>query len=363
LLSARLKEEEEKRIELTERQAGILDFLQRQRRVMIAGGAGTGKTLIAKEKASRLAGEGMRVLLLCYNRGLADHLREQCASIEGLDVASFHQVCDLWTRRVLAESGVDLLAEARREYPGADLFNHLMPIALSNAVDRSGGIYDAIIVDEAQDFADDFWLPVEMLLTDPESGLLYVFLDENQDIYRRSASIPIHGEPLVLDRNCRNTAAIHEAAYRHYRGGLVQRSAIAGSPVEFLNAPTLEQQAKQIGQLVTRLTQTEGILAHEIAVLLCTARNRATCEKLLSQCPLPKTLRLGRIEDYGPDSLTVDTVARFKGLERAVIIVWEFADCDPDRDRETFYVGLSRAKSLLFICGTKEAHTAKFGDI
>lgn len=88
LLSARLKEEEEARIELTERQAGILDLLQRQRRVMIAGGAGTGKTLIAKEKAVRLAGEGMRVLLLCYNRGLADHLREQCAEIDGLDVVS-----------------------------------------------------------------------------------------------------------------------------------------------------------------------------------------------------------------------------------------------------------------------------------
>ncbi len=360
LLSARLKEEEEARIELTERQAGILDLLQRQRRVMIAGGAGTGKTLIAKEKAVRLAGEGMRVLLLCYNRGLADHLREQCAEIDGLDVASFHQVCDLWIRRALAETGLDLLAEARRTYPGAELYNELMPIALSNAVDRSGGVYDAVIVDEAQDFADDFWLPVEMLLTDPDAGMLYVFLDEIQDIYRRSASIPVLGEPLVFDRNCRNTTAIHDLAYRHYRGGPVQRPSIAGSPLEFLTAPTLELQAQQIGQLVTRLTQTEGIAAHDIAILLCTARNREVCEKLLHQYQLPKSIRLGRIEDYGPDCLTLDTVARFKGLERAVTIVWEFGECDPERDRETLYVGLSRAKSLLYLCGTKEASAAKF---
>lgn len=360
LLSARLKDEEVRRIELTERQSGILDFLQRQRRVMIAGGAGTGKTLIAREKAARLAGEGMRVLLLCYNRGLADHLREQCAGIEGLDVASFHQVCDLWTRRVLAETGTDLLAEARRAYPGADHYNELLPIALSSAIDHSGGIYDAIIVDEAQDFADDFWLPVEMLLTDHESGLLYVFLDENQDIYSRSASIPVLGEPLVLDRNCRNTAAIHDSAYRHYRGGPVQRPAIIGSPVEILAAPTLELQARQIGQLVTRLTQTEGIAAHDIAVLLCIAKNRETCERFLLQCGLPKSIRMGRIEDYGPNGLTVDTVARFKGLERAVTILWEFGDCDLERDRETLYVGLSRAKSLLYLCGTKEAIAAKF---
>jgi len=235
-----------------------------------------------------------------------------------------------------------------------------MPIALSNAVDRSGGVYDAVIVDEAQDFADDFWLPVEMLLTDPDAGMLYVFLDEIQDIYRRSASIPVLGEPLVFDRNCRNTTAIHDLAYRHYRGGPVQRPSIAGSPLEFLTAPTLELQAQQIGQLVTRLTQTEGIAAHDIAILLCTARNREVCEKLLHQYQLPKSIRLGRIEDYGPDCLTLDTVARFKGLERAVTIVWEFGECDPERDRETLYVGLSRAKSLLYLCGTKEASAAKF---
>ena len=359
LLSARLREEEDRRIELTDRQASILDLLKRQRRVMIAGGAGTGKTLIAREKAARLAGEGMRVLLLCYNRGLADHLREGCSQIEGLDVATFHQVCDLWTRRVLAETGTDLLADARRSYPGADLYNVLMPIALTNAVDRRGGIYDAIIVDEAQDFADDFWLPVEMLLTDPTTGLLYVFLDENQDIYRRSASIPVPGEPLVLNRNCRNTAIIHDMVYRYYRGGPVQQPAIPGSPVEVLAAPTLELQTRQIGQLITRLTQTEGIAAHDIAVLLCKASNRETCERLLGQCHLPKSVRLGRIEDFGPNGLTVDTVARFKGLERAVTIVWEFGDCDSERDRETLYVGLSRAKSLLYVCGTKEACAAK----
>jgi hypothetical protein len=190
--------------------------------------------------------------------------------------------------------------------------------------------------------------------------LLYVFLDENQDIYRCSASIPVQGEPFVLDRNCRNTGYIHDAAYLHYRGGPVQRPAIAGSRVEILTAPTLELQARQIGQLVTRLTEAEGIAAHDIAVLLCSPSNRETCEKFLRHCHLPKSIQLGRIEDYGPNSLTVDTVARFKGLERAVTIVWEFGDCDPERDRETLYVGLSRAKSLLYACGTKEACAAKF---
>jgi len=36
--------------------------------------------------------------------------------------------------------------------------------------------------------------------------MIYVFLDENQDIYRRSTNIPVPGEPMVLDCNCRNTS-------------------------------------------------------------------------------------------------------------------------------------------------------------
>lgn len=118
LLSARIGEEEEHRIELTRRQMAVLDLLSRHRHVVISGGAGTGKTLIAREKAERLAAEGMRTLLVCYNRPLADHIREQTTGIELLDVASFHQLCDRWVRRAHTKLGRDLVAEAicQREY-------------------------------------------------------------------------------------------------------------------------------------------------------------------------------------------------------------------------------------------------------
>lgn len=361
LLSARLQDEEKERIRLTERQIQILDLLQRQRRVMIAGGAGTGKTLIAREKAVRLASEEMRTLLVCFNRGLADHLREQCTAVGYLDVASFHQVCHQWCRRAKVEAGRDVIAEARRDYPGADEFNQLMPLALANAVDALGPFYDAIVVDEAQDFGDEFWLPIEMLLTRLEHGLLYVFLDENQDIYRRSANIPVSGEPMVLDRNCRNTGAIHRGAYRHYRGMPVAPSEIEGVAVETLLSNGIDKQARAIIGLVTRLLVDEDILAHQIAVLICDGRRKDEFERAIVSLPLPKIARLGRLEDFGPGVLTIDTVARFKGLERDVIILCGFDGCSPDRDRETLYVGMSRAKSALYLCGTAEACARMFG--
>jgi len=355
LLSARIQDEEVRRIELTRRQAMVLDMLRRQRRVMISGGAGTGKTLIAREKAVRLADEGLRTLLVCFNRGLADHLREQCEGIDGLDVATFHQICHRWASRARMELGRDVMAEAGCDHPGADKFELQMPLALAAAVDLLGPAYDAIVVDEGQDFGDAFWLPIEMLLTRPDEGMLYVFLDENQDIYHRSASIPVPGEPMILDRNCRNTSAIHDAAYRHYRGTAVAAPEIAGVEVGTIHAGGIERQARAIGALLTRLIVAERIAPHDIAVLICKGALRSAYETVLARVPIPSDSRLGWIEEYDPGVITVDTVARFKGLERPVIILWALDDCTPGRDRETLYVGMSRAKSVLYICATREA--------
>ncbi|MGB3795929.1 MAG: ATP-binding domain-containing protein, partial [Alteraurantiacibacter sp.] len=319
----------------------------------VAGGAGTGKTLIAREKALRAANEGLQTLLVCFNRPLADFLREQCKDIDNLDVASFHQVCSAWSSRAEKEMGLDFLAEARRDHPRANEFDHIMPIALANAIDSLGPKYDAIIIDEAQDFGDEFWLPIEMLLTDLEQGLLYVFLDENQDIYRRSGSIPISSEPMVLDQNCRNTGAVHRAAYKHYRGIDVRPSPIEGVEVVSLPASSRASQARSIASLITKLVVEERIAPHDIAVLLCDKKAKAGYEEALCRIPIPKPARFGKLEDFGPNVVTIDTVARFKGLERNIVILWAFDDLSAEHDRETFYVGMSRAKSSLYLCGDR----------
>ncbi len=355
LLSARLADEESERITLTSRQATVLDFLTRQRRVMVVGGAGTGKTLIAREKAVRTAGDGLSTLLMCYNRGLADHLREQCRGIPGLEVATFHQLCRKWIDKAKTELGRDLIAEARRDYPGKDEFDHYQPIALAVALDILSPRYDAIVIDEGQDFGDEFWMPVEMLLSDHEKALLYVFLDENQDIYRRSAAIPVQGEPMVLDRNCRNTNRIHAAAYRYYRGGQIEAPPIAGAAVELLPAGDLEKQARAIAGLVTRLVSEDKVAPHDIGVLICDGRLTEQCRRALAAHPVPATMKWAPLEGYGSGSVTLDTVAKFKGLERSIIILWGLDNCSPTLDRGTLYVGMSRAKSVLYLCGERQA--------
>ena len=57
-LKTKIEEMEEVYIQLTKQQAALLDFLEEQRTAVIHGLAGTGKTVLAVEKAKRLASPG-----------------------------------------------------------------------------------------------------------------------------------------------------------------------------------------------------------------------------------------------------------------------------------------------------------------
>ena len=142
LLADALRDEEAERVRLTQEQARILDMLRGRRRVAISGGAGTGKTLLAVEKARRLAGEGFRTLLTCYNRQLADHLSRVCAGVPNLEVMSFHQLCYRRVEEAGRASGRDLLMEAKKTYPGADLYNVQYPNALGYSLDVVNDRYE-----------------------------------------------------------------------------------------------------------------------------------------------------------------------------------------------------------------------------
>ena len=74
-------------LRLSDQQFRILDMLDAERRVAVAGPAGSGKTLAAAEKARRLATQGFDVLFTCFNRPLADHLRKALADEPRIRVA------------------------------------------------------------------------------------------------------------------------------------------------------------------------------------------------------------------------------------------------------------------------------------
>ncbi len=360
LLRAELAYAEAELVRLTERQARVLRILGGRKRAVIAGGAGTGKTLIAVEKARQLAAAGQAVLLLCYNRPLADVLAHSLANTPNLTVMSYHQLCEQRIDLVRRQSGQDLLAEAAQSYPGhgdQHKFEVQMPFALALANEAlPENLYDSVIVDEAQDFSDEYWFGVETLLKDPNDGAFYLFTDRNQAIYRRDAKLPIEDEPFHLTANCRNTAPIHTLAYGFYVGTPVDASELVGPDVETACWETDQEQAAEIERRVRRLLTDEKLLPSDIVVLLA-KRPKSVLYEMLGRHRLPGKAQWS-FERRVPGTVLVDTVARFKGLESPVVLLWIGEEVSSAEEGETVYVGTSRAKYLMHVVGSAKACAA-----
>jgi hypothetical protein len=354
LVSAQLKEEETIRIQLTEQQTRILRILGQRRRAAICGGAGTGKTLLAVEKARQLASEGLRTLLLCFNRPLADHLKHVIGNQPNLLPMDFHQLCEWRVKEVERQTGRDLKEDAMLAYPGKDYYNVQLPYALALALEEVPDLYDAVIVDEGQDFREEFWLPVDMLLKDAKQSRLFVFYDPNQAVYRRPSTFPIIDVPFSLTINCRNTQFIHDAAYHYFAGELTDPPEIKGAPVEVIDAPSLSAQITRTLSLVVRLIVDEQVAPEDIAVLVPSLSKHSYYESLCAR-PLPRGITWAPERHRVPATVLIDTMHRFKGLEAAIVVLCGVDSLDPVRDRETLYVALSRPKSRLHLVGKADA--------
>ncbi len=92
-------------------------------------------------------------------------------------------------------------------------WEHDLPLQMTELAEAlpPGKRFDAIVIDEAQDFADEWWKPMLACLTDPETSGIYVFSDEAQRVFDREGSPPVPLVPLVLDHNLRNTRQIAKA--------------------------------------------------------------------------------------------------------------------------------------------------------
>lgn len=221
LLRYVLEEEERQFIRLTEEQFALLDFLQGHRRALIVGCAGSGKTLLALEQARRLGRQGFRVLLTCFNRALADRLK-QTDLPEPVDVQNFHRLVPA----IVQEAGLERELKQRTSgMPESSVYDELFPEMLARAAELLGPRYDALIVDEGQDFAESWFLALATLLNDPDHAIVYVFKDDNQNLFRPAFDLPWQmPAPFSLTRNCRNTRHIHQRVIRFYRADRVPQA-------------------------------------------------------------------------------------------------------------------------------------------
>jgi len=135
----------EERYQLDQHQIEIIDSIAHNQRVCIEGVAGSGKTVMAREGAIRMAAAGKRVQMLCFTDALAQWLAH---SLEGTGV----QVATVprFAAELLREQGdLDRLPATPEEWKEISLK------AAFDALPLLDERPEAVIVDEAQDLAEN----------------------------------------------------------------------------------------------------------------------------------------------------------------------------------------------------------------
>jgi AAA domain len=263
--------------------------LSHQHQALISGFAGSGKTMLALEKAVRLEHQGFRVLLLYYNRRLAEDLRTRVSWSINLYIYPFHDFC----MKIAQQTGMDEIVNAERN---DEYFRSILPKALYGIAKRRRVIYpsipwtyNAIIVDEGQDFYEEWWSALRELFPQGQESIFYIFYDNNQRLYPTPLSYPISVEPYPLTVNCRTTQAIHQQIMRFYPGKeIFQARGPQGRPPAFISCAAGDLQ-QTLEATVTRLTKEEGIPLKEMMILTPFSSKKATFD-------LPMGLWIGMVE-------------------------------------------------------------------
>lgn len=241
---------------------------------------------------------------------------------------------------------------------------HSIPLRFLQLLD-SGKIvppkYDAILVDEAQDWAP-VWFKIVNHLLDPDHGLLFLADDPSQSIFRhfswREKSVNVVGRTRWLRVPYRNTYEIYSAAYALIahnpdiqsslaeEGELVQPDVSSQEMRHSAALPLIRKASSNSNELmliknIVDSLRKQGVRDDQIAVLV--QHNR-------DQDPIAAILR-----GYG---VKVSPMRRFKGLEMEAIILPHLhkAFARPEEeanDRRLMYMAMTRARSYLYMtyCG------------
>jgi hypothetical protein len=342
-LAVVIAEEDREILRATSRQLAILGMLRLQSRVLLRGGAGTGKTVLAIEKARRSASQGRPTLFLCYNELLGEFLKSSDAAQAGAHVATFHSLCSEISGLRFSGSDGDEEVSRRR------FFDEELPVAAYERLIEQDPKqrYQTIVIDEAQDFLPTWYEIIEQLSEPDAAGEpaeYFIALDEDQVPPGRLHRLPDRLSPIPLDENLRNTRAIFAATKALRRGGPLTCFGPEGEAPRKIVCQNPGQLDAAVGGELEHYIDHGRVKPADIVILV----GRSLARSHLARAGRAGKFRLAPV----PSSATtvqVESVWRYKGLEKCIVVLAELDDLASNR--QTLYVGATRGKLRLSIIG------------
>ena len=324
---------------ISDEQIRALRSLDINDRVLVSGVAGSGKTRLALWWAHQSARSGSNTLLSCYNVPLAKYLQSVSSDMSTLKVGAFLEVVSQLPG--IPELQVPTTTGELDHFWNVEMIDHLIEFA-SHSEEK----FDTIVLDEVQDFNDDWMIIIERLLASENSKILCV-ADPNQDLYDRGFFMPEGGSSWALAKlqwNCRNTREIARFI-QQFGGGIPASASPEGDPIKFIEVSSEATLLDAVLTEIRQLIEIKGEKTENIVVITGNQMERemfyADQSQQFSFSPWEK-----RVEDV----VACETPKRAKGIEADYVILATLNE--NIRDNE-MYVGASRARTNLIIVGPK----------
>jgi superfamily I DNA/RNA helicase len=248
-------------------------------------------------------------------------------------------------------------AEFSRHRDHPELFSELYPLYGAMALDEASERFDAVILDEAQDFrAETLVALADAWTRDVPSSQIVLFGDySKQAIYgtpKESLEVArscLAGSIVVpLHRNCRNTRriAVQTSNLSNFEGLKLHPNQPDGLAVDTRFYKARGDQPERLSQIFSRL-KDEGISPADVVVLGKYRLENSGVRLLPSDSPWK--LADPSAGPIGKASVAYSSIHAFKGLESAVVVLVDVDSLEEGEGEALLYVAMSRARARLYM--------------
>jgi hypothetical protein len=355
---------------------------------ILKGVAGSGKTLVLSCRAKYLKTiyPEYKILVVCYNNSLCNHLRQMFGDEfnNKLEVTNFHSL----VKNITSANLSMLKNEKQTDYNsrvGQILLDHLEQQELAECEK-----YDAILIDEGQDFAQEWIIGLSKLVKAETNNILFCY-DPAQNIFNRkkpswrSLGLQVQGKkPVELYKCYRNTKEILDIAKAFLNPKSLESLQNNSDEYDRVLDPDTgecktgeypsiyhENDVRHLADLIARKIRQvikSGVAARDIAVLQAKSAEYDVFipelnTKLLTYLPETKAEFIFSIAekkalDLQKNTIKIMNVESSKGLEFPYVFFVGMdymprlgENRDVDSERKLAYVGMTRAQNKLFILG------------
>ena len=325
--------------------------------LVVAGGPGTGKTMVLLGRAKWLASQHpeWKILLVVYNNMLSKYLRSIPDMPRSVVIVTLKRFLEVRKAGNLSKLLLDFENPAEAEKTAAETVRRMK-------IDVDDKDIDALLVDEWQDFRSPYIQYLLSLLRPGRGGAMFAG-DDKQAIYTDGYASPFgrrHVETEILTRPYRSTQQILRVAAALDKEYKIQGidEAPSGEPVSAIYAPHWTLQGEAIALEIRQLLKRGQIVPGDIAVLCTTKRGSNHVANALLEMSIPyrHLTKFWEDQEPGGNEVNVMTVHGAKGHGFPVVFIQGFEtlkDRDGTQERDKWrrvgFVGVSRAEDLLYI--------------